>query len=121
MTREHAGRPLIRKQWGVGLEYNESWRGVCLEDAESPGRDDNVPTNANCLGKAAHGRENSFECMSKVGNHNPFDLRSGFGMVAAQGAIEIFVERDGLAELSRCGVHSRTDAAKTLVKVVDRE
>jgi len=92
MTREHAGRPLIRKQRRVGLEYNQSGRGVCLEDAESPVRDNNVPSDADRLGEAAHSRENSFECMSKVGDYHPFDLRSGFRMVAAQSAIEVFVE-----------------------------
>ena len=76
MIREHTGRPLIPKQRRVGLEYNKSGRGICLEDAESPIRDDNVPTDADRLGEAAHGRENSFERMGKIRDHHPFDLRS---------------------------------------------
>ncbi len=105
----------------MGLKHNESGWRVCLEDAETRIGDDKIPTDANGLGKAAHGGEDSLERICQPGNTHAFNLRSGLRMRAVAGAAEVFVERHGLAEFPGCCIHGGTETANSLVEVVDRE
>lgn len=119
MVCKHSGGPGIRKQRRVGLKNNEAGRGVCLDDAETRIGDDKVPTDANRLGEAAHGGEDSFERIWQPGNKHAFNLCPGLRMDAVADSTEIFAERHGFAQFPGFCIHSGTKAANSLVEVVD--